>query len=297
MPLLLSFDIGITNLAYCLFSTDTSSILIWGIIDTISQLNTSMAATTNTTTNIHRDHIICAHSTPAGKRCTSAAKMIDAASSQDTGFIGYCQRHSYKYESNINLVPIKSNTCCAIGCSKRNVYCHRSNYYVTFCTEHYKESALEEADFLQIKKKKKTTNINLTDLARAIYTALDAQTAFLTADVVLLENQPVLKNPTMKSIQIFLYAYFVMKLPPTATITCYTASNKLALRHLIQPADLGMLDAELAAISDKYRRNKRAAIWITGYLLGAAAPDVWNAAKKKDDLADCYLMIRHYLSK
>ena len=55
-------------------------------------------------------------------------------------------------------------------------------------------------DRINIKKNKKGVFENIPD-------KLDNYNDFLNCEYVLIENQPCMKNPTMKSIQIILYSY------------------------------------------------------------------------------------------
>lgn len=58
---------------------------------------------------------------------------------------------------------------------------------------------------------KKITSTNLCVLASKLYAYLDTQPWMLTCDTVVLENQPCLTNPVMKSVQMLLYGYFLYK--------------------------------------------------------------------------------------
>ena len=49
-------------------------------------------------------------------------------------------------------------------------------------------------------KPKKCLKISLKDLSRNLYKKLEQNNNFSNFDYVIIENQPVLKNPTMKSI-------------------------------------------------------------------------------------------------
>ena len=40
---------------------------------------------------------------------------------------------------------------------------------------------------------------------------LNSKTDFLNHDIICIGNQPALKNPTMKSIQMLLYSYFIIE--------------------------------------------------------------------------------------
>ena len=61
---------------------------------------------------------------------------------------------------------------------------------------------------------------------------LDEKKEFLNVDIVIIENQPALKNPTMKTIQMMLYSYFLIKgivieERLVSTIEMINAKNKL----------------------------------------------------------------------
>ena len=48
-------------------------------------------------------------------------------------------------------------------------------------------------------------------LGQILFKKLDEYKSFQKAEYIIIENQPVLKNPTMKSIQMMLYSYFLKK--------------------------------------------------------------------------------------
>lgn len=110
-------------------------------------------------------------------------------------------------------------------------------------------------------------------------------------DVVLIENQPCMKNPVMKSLQMIIFTYFMMK-DPRPEVKLVSASNKLKVKH---DCDL----ATISTIKDKYRKNKATAILIARHMLldDARWLEVFDKEKKKDDLADSYLMGIHYIQQ
>ena len=58
------------------------------------------------------------------------------------------------------------------------------------------------------------TNSNkqpIQDLTEKLYSKLDKINNILDVDEVLIENQPSLKNPTMKTIASVLYSYFILR--------------------------------------------------------------------------------------
>ena len=50
----------------------------------------------------------------------------------------------------------------------------------------------------------------MLDQGKCIVEKLQKKEHFLDVDLVVIENQPALKNPTMKSIQMMIYSYFLI---------------------------------------------------------------------------------------
>ena len=110
----------------------------------------------------------------------------------------------------------------------------------------------------------------------------------------------------MKSVQMFLYSYYVMKgyknsEKPVNTIQCYMASKKLDIIKLLPIDVYQSIKAEIKQIKSQYTRNKRVAIRLTENILSTKAINcskydtLFNKSKKKDDLSDALLMTLHYL--
>ena len=114
----------------------------------------------------------------------------------------------------------------------------------------------------------------------------------LDVDVVLLENQPCLKNPTMKTIQIIIYTYFVInglhkEESPISKILFISAKNKLSFY------DGPKVECKLKS---KYSQTKYLGKEYTKYYLkdNQEKLDFFNSHKKKDDLSDSYLQGMSY---
>ena len=122
---------------------------------------------------------------------------------------------------------------------------------------------------------------------------LDDIPELLQATTIDIENQPALKNPTMKSVQMILYTYFLINLKNKKySLNLVSARNKLKF-------DLdNEYIKETKKITDNYKKNKKLAIDFTREFLKDTSD--WleyfeNYKNKKDDLADAYLMIRYRL--
>ena len=113
---------------------------------------------------------------------------------------------------------------------------------------------------------------------------------------VLIENQPALKNPVMKSIQMIIYTFFVMdgvmkKESSIETIHMVNARNKLKVYkgHPIECTKKG-----------KYAQNKYLSVEYTKEMIKEEDEcfiKLFSESKKKDDLADTYLQGIYWIEK
>lgn len=116
---------------------------------------------------------------------------------------------------------------------------------------------------------------------------------------VLLENQPVMKNPVMKSVQMILYTFFQMEKMMFGSIDhvkLISARNKLGkLKGKVQLD--AATEARLTDMAEGYRKNKVTAIAYMESLLQHHVPngrdpciqDTFANNKKRDDLSDAFL--------
>lgn len=140
------------------------------------------------------------------------------------------------------------------------------------------------------------------EMAAAIVAALDDafNDGVTRYDTVLIENQPCMRNPKMKTVQTSIQTYFACLrhfLPDTVgAVRLVSATRKLLAKGAVPgpvdptPSDTPPDKAKGAA----YRDRKAAAIRVCGEYLehvlhDAAALAKLRASKKKDDLADCFL--------
>ena len=149
----------------------------------------------------------------------------------------------------------------------------------------------------QIKKYKKinANHISLDLLGKNIHAGLCALKNVDNLDHVLIENQPVLKNPKMKSIQMIIYSFFLFKT---------TNSDKSFNVKLFNPSTkLQIYDGPVITTGkkNKYANRKALSIEYTKYFLNKYEDNKWvnifNNSKKQDDLADAYLQALTFYSK
>ena len=136
-----------------------------------------------------------------------------------------------------------------------------------------------------------------------MYNKLNTELSNYDITEVLLENQPCLKNPVMKSIQMIIYGFFnyqsVLLGRKIENIKLINASNKLKVGkdfHEINNKEC------ITKIKNKYTRNKKLAIEYTNWILINRVNnyeellEYFNNNKKKDDLSDAFLQGLYYIN-
>jgi hypothetical protein len=176
-------------------------------------------------------------------------------------------------------------------CRAKVKYIDKNKLY--YCEKHNKENPNIK---MKIVKKKKVKDYSLNDIGLKLFSQLDKNPLFLECNNIIIENQPVLKNPTMKSVQIMLYSYFLIKNTNIDTILLVNASNKLKVyKGKLEEEDKNKIDG----IKDKYRKNKNLAIVHCKYFIkhDINMYNFFMENKKKDDLADAYLMCKYLINR
>ena len=276
----LGWDIGIKHLAYCLmeYKDKNINIIDWGIIDLLED---------------HDPTKYCSKLT--AKQTVCGCKATHKVLSEDT-FI--CSRHSKNMDKNlIERLPDKI-ICCHEKCKSIATF-HDHVNKKHFCGKHNKDVPLENLDKIT---QTTASKMPLYTLAKMLYRKLDKHPNLLQAKYICLENQPSTKNPTMKSLQMILYSYFVMKVNMGELVIrdliMMSAKNKLKLYK----NEYGELPSEIVNHKDRYQKNKKSAVYITSKYLENEHEEKWqnfyeNNKSKKDDLADAYLMCKFYIHR
>jgi hypothetical protein len=143
------------------------------------------------------------------------------------------------------------------------------------------------------------TKLTIDTIAERLLLTLESLFGNIDCDTVLLENQPVQKNPTMKSVQMIIYSFFFHKKlfdpsSPILEIKLISAISKNKLSKFIP--DTEEKTAALG-IASSYRKNKVMGVIMAKYFLNKFVSEnesiewvaVLNRAKKKDDMADAFL--------
>ena len=145
-------------------------------------------------------------------------------------------------------------------------------------------------------------NKNIQVLVNAVFDVLDdivysdmATANLATEDVVvLIENQPVMKNPVMKNLQIIIATYMT-------TLERTGVASKVSIKYISASSKLKLIEKETGTkIGKTYSANKKASIAHVKSLIEASGDvymrKVFEETKKKDDISDVYLQARWWMS-
>lgn len=281
----LSWDVGIKNLSFCLIKIENNKWEIndWGIINLIE---------------------------PENDKCLNCCKKPSLFLPCDNS--KFCKIHSKKH-----LIEIKDfdnffnkchdkKPCCYLSkdkeCSKNSYFSHDENK--NYCTSHAKtiyKKYVTSKKFIPIKKINASIE-SIDVLRKKLVEELDKRKHFLKSTFILIENQPTLKNPKMKAISSTIYDYFLIRgiidkeinNSEITTVKYISPSNKLKI------ADEGDTTKLIKLKGDDTKTYKLTkSLGIKYCLKLIEGMDEWikvfNSYKKKDDMADSFLQGMYYI--
>lgn len=288
---IMSFDIGIKNMAYCIMNVGESvTIKDWSVID-ISKNDE------NKDENKKETKEICFCRNKNNICCKKIAKYT-----KDGNF--YCEKHAKL--TTMYIIPEKRLTKTNLKKLKL-VDLHKIVDEFSILGEsvvkHNKTEILNLMEsFFETKRFEKVCDIktinaqdiDLITLGRNMRRILDKIVGLDCLTHIILENQISTLASRMKTIQGMLAQYFIMRFDDSITIEFVSSSNKL--KGFPKRND---------NISN-YKDNKSDAIFYTNEILsknlGLSSTNgcYWSDTlllKKKDDLSDCFLQGVWYLQK
>lgn len=265
----LAFDIGIRNLAWCLLERqqEKQRILGWQNYDLLAGAG---------------------HEAPKAKqtcsKCSHAAKFFCKAEGSTAA--ATCQRHCPASHPPLRDVSGAALTALpSVAGLKALVQVAGLSVPKQAKKEQLRDLLATRFSLpLEKIKLKKAVEHELTTLHDSIRTFVTANlTLFRQADLILLENQPVLKNPTMKSVQILLFATLRDLLQPAPPpLKLVHAGKKVTGKATGDAGYKSRKDASEEAVEGQLGGETvvGGAQWLTHF----------RAQAKKSDLADAFLM-------
>jgi len=308
---LISFDVGIKNLAYCVFSVCSSSkttswsIPEWNCANLISQEPVEI--------KLCCQMIKGRRVTDLEHQCNKKSKWVvpnDPAKS-------YCELHAKKQEEWI--IPKKQHSSSHIN--KMKLLELEKEYAVLFpngsevqikmkkpelierITSYYKSKCFRNVNE-NVEKQKTAGEIDLVTIGRAIRRQLDYDPSIESVTHVIIENQISTIAARMKTIQGMLAQYFIMRFGDRVHIEFVSSHNKLkgfaeSSKPLKDPTT-EKNGEEVTKEKASYKANKTDGIVICRQFFEInhemrGWTDFFEKSKKRDDLADSFLQGIWYL--
>jgi len=273
---ILSWDVGIVNLAYCLVEKTNNKefkIKKWDIINL-------------------QERKRCEGKDRNNNDCTK--KVIKYINIDGTDKY-FCNTHAKSYitTQSSRFSQCNNNEKC-VHINKNNKLCNRkaqmnipstqtkSSKSISYCKTHLK--------IYQTLKKIRPSKSSLQTLAKKLFAILDTVTEFKTMDEVLIENQPTLKNPTMKTIASLLFSYFILRgcddvkfiCPSNKLKVSKTANSKVKSQENERKIYKMTKELGIKFCKELIKKDKENTVFI-------------NKQKKQDDLCDAFLQCYHYM--
>ena len=206
--------------------------------------------------------------------------------------LAFCSLDDNKKILDWGIINLDKNPICQCGLQKE---CCKSSTFIVVsdngetkysCTTHTKKYK---------KKKKMNNDRDIFNLSKIMINELNSKEDFLNHEIICIENQPALKNPTMKTVQMILYSYFMIegatKDTPVNEVHMINARNKLKVYK----------GPEIKCdIKEKYKKNKYLSVEYTKLMIleeDNKFIELFTESKKKDDLADAYLQGIYFIDK
>ena len=307
---LISFDIGIKNMAYCIFCIDASnnlSITDWNVLNLMDIEQPDPKCSCK---NIPKSK------KAAATNCTSNAKY-------HKNNVYYCEKHAKSSpflipKKSLNLKKMKVDELIKLGNSHllfmdvENVTkTLKKGEIINKIDEFLKKQSLEPT----IKKKSKTANdTDLIKIGKNMKNSLNQVLEPINVTNVIIENQISPIANRMKTIQGMLAQYFIIR-DENIAIDFVSSSNKLKqfdikknktdeniLENTMKPAEKPTENSVEKNIKNPdYKKHKMDGVsYCSRILFKNDFLNQWCKAldtKKKDDLADCFLQGLWYLKQ
>ena len=307
-PVILSFDVGVIHLSYCLLTQaeyvqeDGTIIINWCILDwnNIDLTNRSeqkcncgaKASLTNTVNNEIKYY------------CKTHGKKIDTRIKDfNECFLIYTKNNGEIKDNGEN-----KNICNYIN--NKSTICNKKisfiNNNVCYCSTHAKQiyKTLQKSSDLKPFKLKNSATLNFDDVKFRLIIELENRKNLLSADYVVIENQPSLKNPRMKSIASTIYDYYLIRgiIDKDITKSNITQVKFMSPSNKLKIATEGdikqLIKAKKTDDTKAYKLTKSLGIKYCLDLIQHLPTCVkhFNSHKKKDDLADSFLQGAYFYS-
>jgi hypothetical protein len=313
MRRLVSFDVGIKNLAYCV--VDFSEQKKWSVPDwTCANLMEPVSTEPpQSCCHVIQDKKTKVKPSPSSHICGKNAKWI----TPDSESSSFCETHAKMQpwifpKKTHELVQLKKRKLeelkaewAALPGKTRSEEKMQKAELVERILKHYNSVCFRKAG--SDVRAKTAGETDLVSIGRAIRRCLDSDPEIEGATHVIIENQISTIASRMKTIQGMIAQYFIMRFGDQVVVEFISSHNKL--KGFVLPSSKGDegpdCKEENKKVSDpkektKYKANKTDGVAICRRFI-AQNPEIkgWDPifekSKKRDDLADCFLQAVWYL--
>ena len=284
---LISFDVGIKNLAYCIFeiSGNCISIVDWTLANlTEESNNNSPKSQTDCTCN----HMLK----------SKQMKMCEREAKYKKGDIYACEKHA-KASTNY-IMPQREFSLTSLKKLNMEQLKEKGKQHMYFYNETKKINKTEFVQGLfehlqkqcwtklEMKKKVSASKMDLISIGTQMHIHFSQKTMLNNISYVVIENQISPIANRMKTIQGMITQEFIMRNCPY--IEYVSSSNKLG--HFLSKT-------QTKENANKYKAHKKDSVHICRNIIETQHP-TWlqmfdNAGTKKDDLADSFLQGLWYI--
>ena len=286
---LISFDVGIKNLAYCIFDFDhvdktaLPKMVQWNVLN--------LCESTTIAEGSIPPLVVCQDLLKNKKNCGKPAKYRKNQ-------ICMCEKHA-KTHGQYKIPQEKSDQ--SLGSLKKKSADEIKTLYqkiLSSTSSHLKADMIQELvlyyqsktwDIINVPKKSNASKIDLISIGRSLHAHLSKNEVMSTITHVIIENQISPIANRMKTLQGMLAQHFISL--GVEHIHFVSSGNKLKDFE------------EISDANTPYQKHKKDAVIHCGALLEKmGVDDKWAAfflmkGSKKDDLADCFLQGIWYLKK
>ncbi len=274
---IVSFDIGIKNMAYCVFDV-SGSVIDWNICNLMDrEPDTKKCTILNT---------------PKNKK--SIATVCDKKAKYEKGNLCYCQTHA---KSSGFMFPDKK--CSPSSIKKLKLEELRqfvTNHFVPIENTDAKSTIITKVNaFISertlipiINKKTNAGAVDLVNIGRNMKSEFGKIESFKGVKHVIVENQISPIATRMKSIQGMLAQYFIMM------------NDDIQIEFLSSIGKLKGFEKQNENLDSEYQQHKKDAIFYCNQFLETERYSRWKGildTRKKDDLADCFLQGIQWLKR
>ena len=206
--------------------------------------------------------------------------------------LAFCSLDDNKKILDWGIINLDKNPICQCGLQKE---CCKSSTFIVTCDNGDKKYSCTTHTKKYKKKKKMNTSRDIFNLSKIMINELNLHKDFLNHEIICIENQPALKNPTMKTVQMILYSYFMIE-----GVTKDTSVNEVHMINARNKLKVYKGPEVECKFTDKYKKNKYLSVEYTKLMILEEDKnfiDLFTESKKKDDLADAYLQGIYFIDK